>query len=158
MFKFMKSKKGFSLVELMIVVVIMAILVAVAVPIFNSVTGSSRAKTCIDNQRSIISTLNTALLEKSLASGEKFVFQVTNVKSTGVKGYTINHTGTTQKGTNFLSVADLNGLFQTVPYCPVDDSEITVTITGTADGTCTITTLCEDSNGLEKDPHILKKS
>ena len=49
MFKFMKSKKGFSLVELMIVVVIMAILVAVAVPIYNSVTGNARAKTCIDN-------------------------------------------------------------------------------------------------------------
>ena len=64
MFKFMKSKKGFSLVELMIVVVIMAILVAVAVPIFNSVTGNSRAKTCIDNQRSIISTLNNALLSE----------------------------------------------------------------------------------------------
>ena len=45
MFKFMKTKKGFSLVELMIVVVIMAILVAVAVPIFNSVTGNARAKT-----------------------------------------------------------------------------------------------------------------
>ena len=42
MFKFMKSKKGFSLVELMIVVVIMAILVAVAVPIFSAVTRNAR--------------------------------------------------------------------------------------------------------------------
>ena len=41
MFKFMKSKKAFTLVELMIVVVIMAILVVVAVPIYNSVTDNA---------------------------------------------------------------------------------------------------------------------
>ena len=47
MFKFLKSKKGFTLVELMIVVVIMAILVAVAVPIYSAVTANARKKTCI---------------------------------------------------------------------------------------------------------------
>ena len=36
--KMLKNKKGFTLVELMIVVVIMAILVAVAIPIYNAVT------------------------------------------------------------------------------------------------------------------------
>ena len=51
MFKFMKSKKGFTLVELMIVVVIMAILVAVAVPIFSAVTKNARTKTCVANMR-----------------------------------------------------------------------------------------------------------
>ena len=162
MFKFMKSKKGFSLVELMIVVVIMAILVAVAVPIFNSVTGNSRAKTCIDNQRSIISSLNTALLSKTLPSTyatNGFTFDVVNNKTDG-KTYKGTHLSATGDAA-FLSVTDLNDIFQTVPYCPVDDSIIRVTITATDYGTCAIQTLCVKNNSATlganaKDPHDLK--
>lgn len=42
----MKNKKGFTLVELMIVIVIMGILVAVAVPVFGLVTKNAEKKTC----------------------------------------------------------------------------------------------------------------
>lgn len=160
MFKFMKSKKGFSLVELMIVVVIMAILVAVAVPIFNSVTGSSRAKTCIDNQRSIISSLNTALLGKTLPAAytaqAPFTFDVVNNKTNG-KTYTGAHIEIAADANGYLiNKTDLADIFQTVPYCPVDGSVIRVDITPTANGTCAITTTCENSSGnTEKDPHIL---
>lgn len=47
------NKKGFSLVELMIVVVIMGILVAVAIPLYGAVTDRSRANTCKNNQREV---------------------------------------------------------------------------------------------------------
>lgn len=61
--KFMnKNKKGFTLVELMIVVVIMAILVAVAVPIFNSVTKNAKIRTCNANARTLGSQVNTIVM------------------------------------------------------------------------------------------------
>ncbi len=44
------NKKGFSLVELMIVVVIMGILIAVAIPLYSAVTENAEKKTCLANQ------------------------------------------------------------------------------------------------------------
>ena len=50
MFNFMlKHKKGFSLVELMIVVVIMGILIAVAIPLYGAVTANAEKRTCQSN-------------------------------------------------------------------------------------------------------------
>ena len=49
----MFNKKGFSLVELMIVVVIMGILVAVAIPLYGAITANAERKTCGSNQQII---------------------------------------------------------------------------------------------------------
>ena len=76
MFRFMKTKKGFSLVELMIVVVIMAILVAVAVPVYNAVSEGFRAKTCISNQRQIYGSVNNYLTAHQVL-GEEGIISIT---------------------------------------------------------------------------------
>jgi type IV pilus assembly protein PilA len=53
MFNLLKSKKGFTLVELMVVVVILGILVAIAVPMFNASTAKAE-KNAIDSNLRII--------------------------------------------------------------------------------------------------------
>ena len=154
MFKFMKSKKGFSLVELMIVVVIMAILVAVAVPIFNSVTGSSKAKTCMDNQRSLISTINTDMLDKNITADESFKVSYNGTAATYIE--------CDENGTVYTE-AHLKEIFKTAPYCPSGDKTTASTITVTIDipngqdtHTMTkITTVCSNANTDAKNPHVL---
>lgn len=47
------NKKGFSLVELMIVVVIMGILIAVAIPLYGAITKNAEKRTCQANQENM---------------------------------------------------------------------------------------------------------
>ena len=49
----LSSSAGFTLVELMVVVLIIGILVAIAIPIFNNVAHKSKIATCQANERSI---------------------------------------------------------------------------------------------------------
>ncbi len=54
------NKKGFTLVELMVVVVIIGILVAIAVPVYNSSTLSAKRNACKANMRIIEGAIETA--------------------------------------------------------------------------------------------------
>ena len=118
MFKFLKSKKGFTLVELMIVVVIMAILVAVAVPIYSAVTSNAKKKTCAGNCREIVGQLNSTLMGKTIAKTGNIT--VTYDPDTEVADVTA-------ATDPFISDTDFEKLFSELPYCPAGGT-ITVTV------------------------------
>lgn len=152
MFKFLKSKKGFTLVELMIVVVIMAILVAVAVPIFSAVTKNARTKTCIGNQREIISSMGNWLMLKPT---EKISGTITTKGGQDNPQWGEDTISISINGVSTDVTEEIKGLFKVVPICPDDKANIKITITpGDSESTrATVSTEC--INGEFSADHVV---
>ena len=149
MFRFIKTKKGFSLVELMIVVVIMAILVAVAIPIFNSVTSDAREKTCLDNQRQIMSVASR-LFSMSGITGVKdkealVYFRVVDGKNVIEEDDSKTLEALTG-GNSAVTLDTIKGSFQTIPVCGDDTQTITLTITANLESFADVSVSCSDAN------------
>ena len=104
----MMNKKGFTLVELMIVVVILGILVAIAVPIYSAVTKNAKKKACSGDMR---------IIRSNLAS---------YVMTGGPDGGYLTATPT-----NLYSNASFNAMFDNgkAPVCPNSNTEYTITFT-----------------------------
>lgn len=66
------NKKGFTLVELVIVVAVMAVLVAVAIPTVSSIINSAETSVAESNAKTIESMIK---LEQAEADGEEFEIQ-----------------------------------------------------------------------------------
>ena len=57
--KFIHKSKGFTLIELMIVILIIAILVGIAIPVYLAAQANARRRTCQANLRTIDGAINT---------------------------------------------------------------------------------------------------
>lgn len=79
----MKKTKGFTLVEIMIVVLIIGILLAIAVPNFLKARETSRTKTCVANLREI----EAAKEQWAMETGQGASATPTQAQLTGANGY-----------------------------------------------------------------------
>jgi type IV pilus assembly protein PilA len=63
-----QSKKGFTLVEIMIVVVIIGLLAAMAIPAFQGVSATSQSKAISNNLRQLASAADQYFLENGVTT------------------------------------------------------------------------------------------
>ena len=97
MLKKLQNKKGFTLMEMLIVVAIIAVLVAIAIPVFNGALTKSKEAADVANVRATYAEWQTAMLtENTKAPADKEAF---------LKGPTGNDT-LTLNYPNKLTVAD----------------------------------------------------
>jgi len=122
------NNRGFTLAELLIVVAIIAVLVAVAIPVFTTQLEKSREATDLSNARSAYAELMVAVLDGD-----------TTKTTSSIPGcvLAIDPTGD--------STATITGLNQKIDGWTTDMTEVKVggisptgTPTGGASGTCTI--------------------
>lgn len=86
----MRENKGFTLAELLIVVAIIAVLVAISIPIFTAQLEKARDATSVANIRSAYAEASASLLTEEAANGNVTVTKgATGVTSIAVKGVMI---------------------------------------------------------------------
>ena len=76
------QRQGFTLIEIMVVILIIGILLAIAVPSFISARESARAKACVANLSQINSAKTQCILDNKLAADSTAAFSVDGVTPT----------------------------------------------------------------------------
>lgn len=81
-----RSRKGFTLIEIMIVVLIIGILLAIAVPNFIQARDSSRTKSCVANLKQIDAAIQQWAMDNKKTGTDTVT--MTNLLGTYIKGST----------------------------------------------------------------------
>ena len=127
-----KNNKGFTLAELLIVVAIIAVLTAIAIPVFTSQLEKSREATDLANLRSAYAECSAALLTGSSdgINGVTYTAATGTAVAQATKTVTLRQQQTDWQTTG-AEVANVST--DSIP------SSGTVTVTAKADGTATFT-------------------
>lgn len=138
----LQNKKGFTLVELMIVVVIMGVLVAVAIPIYNSVTKGVEAKAC---------HANCEIIEKA---AQQYLLDVGHETVESITGESGSVTITSPEDAQAKLPADFLKCFKNneFPQCPSADCTYVIYSDSETDG-MTISVYCSAHGNLNGNAH-----
>lgn len=117
------NKKGFTLAELLIVVAIIAVLVAIAIPVFNNQLEKAREATDAANIRNAISEVTVQYLSADVVADagykvtvtlkqQKDGWQDTSIAFLDSKGTAITTTGSPEKGKTVDVTMDKDGVLK----------------------------------------------